>query len=257
MPSPGALSFGGGPKAPGPPMPAPGAPSFGGGPKAPGGPGPSAHNQQSNNDGQEAPERKFEIFENNAKYIETNFSKIKIEKLDLSTNPDARTIRKHISKLIDRQKELITIEKELISRRDFVEKIIHEELDSKRPKIVDDLLDGNKVVNDFDLEDFDNEPNSKTDIIVAKKDSKEVKQSNNTQDKKEEAIKIVSSEDKTKKIRGSSASSNPMADVFKEVSSIIENEEKLTLTAHMVINEHDLFRQYLANTHHPHRQLKY
>ncbi len=156
------------PSVPGkmPPPPAPGnapatpkAPGFapppppGGMPPPPGGvagkpsfgtPQPNIMSNPTNLD-EPVPERKYDIFSENARYIKYDFSKMKIDKLDLSTNPDVRTIRKHVKKLIEVQKQLITMEKDLTCRKAFLDKMIFEEKEDKKPPILEDLLAGKDV----------------------------------------------------------------------------------------------------------------
>ncbi len=125
-------------KMPPPPGGAPAKPSFGT-------PQPSVMGAPNSLDDTPVPERKYDVFKENERYIKYDFSKIKIDKLDLSTNPDVRTIRKHIKKLIEVQKQLITMEKDLTCRKAFLDKLIFEEKEDKKPPILEDLLAGKDV----------------------------------------------------------------------------------------------------------------
>lgn len=187
----------------------PSAPSFGGGfkPNAPMSTMNSGYNSPMNNNNDEkVPERKYDIFNENERYSKFDFSKMKIDKLDLSTNPDPRAIRKHIKKLLEVQKQLIAMQKDLTSRRDYIDKYIYDEKENQKPKILVDLLEGKAI----------EENNNNDEAHEAHEDDRSNKINNKKDVKKQETSPVV----KTNKEKKSDKN-NKNDDIFKSVEEML------------------------------------
>ena len=197
--------------------PTPSSPSFGNNPSTSipnfGVSGPNAN--------EEVPQRKFDIFNENLRYVNFDFSKLKIDKLDLTTNPEPRQIRKHIKKLLELQKQLINMEKDLVCRRDFIDKYIFEEKENQKPKVLVDLLSGKTPeeiekeklaeanetkVEETKVEEVKTKKEAKKDI--AKKDEKIVSKDRENKELKETKNTKTSSDD----------------DIFKSVEAMLNSK---------------------------------
>lgn len=162
---------------------------------------------------QEVPQRKFDIFNENQVYVKYDFSKLKIDKLDLSTNPEPRQIRKHIKKLLELQKQLINMEKDLVCRRDFIDKYIFDEKENQKPKILVDLLDGKDPK---EIENVNKEETKEENIINESKSSKkDLKQKDEKNTEKKETKSTKSLNEKKQK------TSSDEDDIFKSVEEML------------------------------------
>lgn len=211
------------PAAPtGPSFGNPSTPSFGS--NQPGNGSPSFGAMSNPGSDEATPQRKFDIFNENLAYVKFDFNKLKIDKLDLSTNPEPRQIRKHIKKLLELQKQLINMEKDLVCRRDFIDKYIFEEKQNQKPKILVDLLEG-RDPNESQPENNADEQNkveaSEEKKSNAKKDSKEsVKETKKLEEPKKESKTSTSAKASDTKKEKKSTDED---DIFKSVEDMLSS----------------------------------
>ena len=181
----------------------------------------------------DVPQRKFDIFNENQRYVNFDFSKLKIDKLDLSTNPEPRQIRKHIKKLLELQKQLINMEKDLVCRRDFIDKYIFEEKENQKPKILVDLLAGKnpeeaeKEKNVENKTDESNLENSNDKKVETKKET--IKDSSKKQelanDSKEKKVDKKESSELKKDYKETKNNKNSLDDdIFKSVEAMLSSK---------------------------------